>query len=450
MKNRNSQDFVKQIEDALELDTFIPYSRVWVFVKNLQKVEDKIYTLIENGQAEQAVYLYEIFLAGCYGKADEIDDSSGDLGMFFEQLFCGWIEARQEANYDPKQTVNQVLKWMENDDYGFCYDIEKSVVEVFGSNELEIFESIIKSRFDEAYGSTKGKEVIEAYHFPHPVRKNSEILKIIYREKNDTSSYLSLCEKIGITPEDCEQIALLHKSNNYFQEALSWVDKGLQLEQKRNWQYGSSFCLERLKRQLSSLLGNNDYAIKSAWAEYKKYPSVYSYDELMEYVGKKDSGFWHKKAIEVAKKAPLDSAIEILVQKKELGILCQRILTAKDEELEDISHYKTEEAAKALCHKNALAAAKVYCALGMRILKAGKSKYYDVALEHFLKVKTIYIKNNAKQKWSSVVSGIREKHGRKYSFMPFFEELVSGKYPPVKQTFAQMAKKKWDKQTGSQ
>jgi hypothetical protein len=35
---------------------------------------------------ERAVTLYELFLAGCYEKAEELDDSSGGFGMFVEGL----------------------------------------------------------------------------------------------------------------------------------------------------------------------------------------------------------------------------------------------------------------------------------------------------------------------------------------------------------------------------
>jgi hypothetical protein len=43
------------------------------------------------------VTLCETFLAGCNAKAEEIDDSDGELGMFAGGLFCGWIKARQYA-----------------------------------------------------------------------------------------------------------------------------------------------------------------------------------------------------------------------------------------------------------------------------------------------------------------------------------------------------------------
>jgi hypothetical protein len=35
--------------------------------------------LVKNGEAERAVGLYKMFLSGCYEKAEEIDDSGGNL-----------------------------------------------------------------------------------------------------------------------------------------------------------------------------------------------------------------------------------------------------------------------------------------------------------------------------------------------------------------------------------
>lgn len=182
-------------------------------------------------------------------------------------------------------------------------------------------------------------------------------------------------------------------------------------------------------------MGNNNYAVESAWADFKKYPSEYNYDELMKYVGGKDINSWHNKTIEEAKKSPLDSTIELFIKTKELDFLAGRILTAKREELENISHYTMEKAAEALLDKNSIAAARIYCAMGMWILNLGKSKYYNIALEHFLKVKSIYTKNNSKEEWLSIARHIREKHARKYSFIPDFEKLVSGKYPPPRESF---------------
>jgi hypothetical protein len=100
-KRKKSDPLVSVLEHALDLGEFIPYDRSWDFVRSLEDVKHQIDALVKDEQAERAVSLYEIFLSGCYEKADEIDDSGGSLGMFFEDLFCAWIIARQKANYDP-------------------------------------------------------------------------------------------------------------------------------------------------------------------------------------------------------------------------------------------------------------------------------------------------------------------------------------------------------------
>jgi len=167
----------------------------------------------------------------------------------------------------------------------------------------------------------------------------------------------------------------------------------------------------------------------------------------MKYVAKKDANIWHNKAMQEAKIAPLKLVIELFIKIKESSILANRILSVKHEELENISHYVTEKAAEVLLKKNSMAAAKIYRALGMRILNSKKSKYYSIALDHFLKVKSIYIKNNSKEDWLSIVKYIRQNHARKYSFIADFEKLVSGIYPSPQKSFEQRARLRWEKQT---
>ena len=166
----------------------------------------------------------------------------------------------------------------------------------------------------------------------------------------------------------------------------------------------------------------------------------------MKYAAKKDIDNWHNKAIEEAKISPLKSTIELFIKTKELDILADRILSVKHEELENISHYVIEKAAKVFHDKNSMAAAKIYRAMGMRILDSKKSKYYNTALEHSLKVKSIYIDNNSEEEWLSIVKYIRENRARKYSFITDFKKLVSGIYPSSQKSFAQRARKRWEKQ----
>lgn len=447
MASQNKTDpLISVIEEALDLGEFVSYKEAWGFIRNLKNVKEKIDGLLKKVQAKRCVPLYEVFLSGCYEKADEIDDSSGNLGMFFEELFCSWIKARQKAGYTDEETVHNILKWMDNDRYGFCYNIEKNLVTVLNRKGLSLFENSIQSRFNEAFSLVKSEGIRRIYDYPYAVRQNADILKVIYIAKKDIESYLSFCEKIGTTPKDCENIAKIHKEKRCFQDALMWVDKGLELERKDNWPNESSWNLLKLRRELFKKLGRKEDAFESAWSAFKEHPSEYAYDEMMKYVSKKDRKHWHKKAIEEVKKASLPAIIKLCTKTKEWEILAESINAAKHEELEAIGHYTTEKAAQKLEKKYPIEAAKIYRALGMRIVKAKKSKYYWIALDHLLKAKRLYSENACQEEWLSLVENIRRDHYHKYSFIGDFEKIVSGRYPEYLESFEERTRKRWEKQ----
>jgi hypothetical protein len=86
-KRKTREDLAGAIEAALRLGEFISYNRSWSFVRELEEVKGLLKGLLAGGQADRATDLFGIFLAGCYEKAGEVDDSGGNLGMFFQDLF---------------------------------------------------------------------------------------------------------------------------------------------------------------------------------------------------------------------------------------------------------------------------------------------------------------------------------------------------------------------------
>lgn len=267
---KTRERLVAAIERALDLGEFISYKRSWDFVHGLEDIKHKIDALVKGGNAGRAVGLYEIFLSGCYEKADEIDDSSGSLGMFFENLFCAWINARQKTQYDPEETVNNILRWMENDDYGFCHDIEKNVVKTLNKKSVKLFETSIRSRFEKAFAMAEIAKCKQIFDYPWEVRKNVSVLKVIYVETKDISAYLAICEKTGTTPTDCENIAILYKKKRKYQNALSCIEKGLKLEKKDRWGDQAGMGLKELQQDLLKKLGRQEDAFDPAWAEFKR------------------------------------------------------------------------------------------------------------------------------------------------------------------------------------
>ena len=79
----------------------------------------------------------------------------------------------------------------------------------------------------------------------------------------------------------------------------------------------------------------------------------------------------------------------------------------------------------------------------LRIVEAKKSKYYDAALGHFEKARDILTKQEQAGEWQNLVGEVRERHGRKSSFMPGFERLVEGYRSGDEPSFLDRARKKW-------
>jgi len=139
----------------------------------------------------------------------------------------------------------------------------------------------------------------------------------------------------------------------------------------------------------------------------------------------------------------LSSLIELWLEHKEFDRLVSRLHRITDDELEDLSHYRTEPLARKLERSHPDVSARVYRALCMGIVNAGKSKYYDAALGHIERAKKCYTKANLDADWQAVIADVRKRHFRKKGFMAGFEDIVTNAPKQVEPSFLDRAKARW-------
>ncbi len=430
------------IETALVPGSFISYKAAWSFMDDVQEVANELDKVIES-EPERAAGLYETFIAACHEKADEIDDSSGDFGMLVDDLFRGWINARQAARADGDETAKSLLAWMEDDPYGFCYDLYREAVKVLDKDGLDVFTRHVRVKFETAAKS--GNDDKEG--FPDYARRRwGGVLKTLLAAQRNVDAYIVLCEETGLGADECKAIAEMYRSRRRPKEALSWVDRGLEITRSGT---GISFAdheLREMKRALLAKLGREGDALESAWAEFQEHPSTFRYEELMRYVPAKERKAWHEKAMEASEEGDLSSQIDLWLEQKESDRLVARMRKATDEELEDLSHYKTEPLARKLERSHPNIAARVYRALAMRIVNAGKSKYYDAAIDNLAHAKKCYAKAGLGRDWEALVADVRERHYRKKGFIAGFAQIVSDAPKHVEPTFLERAKRRWPRE----
>jgi uncharacterized Zn finger protein len=429
------------MEKALAPGSFISYKAAWSFVDDVQEVANELEKIIES-EPERAARLYESFIAACHEKAEEIDDSSGSFGMLVEELFRGWIGARQAAGADRDETAKSLLAWMEDDPYGFCHDLDREAVKVLDEEGLAAFALQVRGRIEAAAKSAKDEKASSSERTRH---RWGEVLKTILAAQRDTDGYIALCEERGLGVEECKTIAHMYRSKKRPAEALSWVEHGLEIARSSSPRPFADHELGEMKRDLQAKLGHGRDAFESAWVEFERHPSTFSYKTLMRYTPAGEKKAWHEKAMEASEKGDLSLQIELWLEKKEINRLVERLRRATDEELERLSHFTTEPAARKLERSHPEVAARVYRALAMRVVNAGKSKYYDAALDNLEKARKCYVKGKIESEWAGLVAYIRERHSRKSGFMADFERIASGAPKPTEQTFLERAKKRWPK-----
>jgi uncharacterized Zn finger protein len=332
---------------------------------------------------------------------------------------------------------------MDDDPYGFCYQLEKDAAKVFDKAGLAAFEKQIRARFDAAATSMPAPGESSRRNPDYQRRRCGDILRTVYLAQKNVDAYVALGEATELTAQDCHALVTMLVSRRKPAEALSWVERGLALDKKNPHGSIAGHDLAHLKRDVLTRLGRGNEALDAAWAEYRAHPSKYSYEDLMKYVPKPERLAWHEKAIEAAKGTDLQSLIELLLETKETERLAALVRQSRDAAIEEVSHYATEPAAKKLERTHPDVAARLWCAQGMRVVKAKKSKYYDAALANFERARRCYEKAGLVADWHRVVSKVRSEHHRKTGFISGFEEIVAGSGPSEKPSFLERAKARW-------
>jgi len=273
-------------------------------------------------------------------------------------------------------------------------------------------------------------------------------LRTLYVAQKDITSYIALTQETELTAGDCRAIGSLLVTRRKAAEALAWIDRGIQLDEKTPYGSSARHDLAKLKRELLIKLGRGHEAIEAVWAEYIKYPSTCTYGNLIKLVPRAERAEWHEKAMEATADADLHLLIELLLATKEMERLADLVRQTDDVELEDLSHYTAEPVAKKFEKSHPDLAARLWRAQGMRIVNAGKSKYYTAALSNFLRAKRGFERAGLTAQWEATVAQVRADHRRKSGFMLGFEHVVAGGAPREEPSFLERAKARWNKQQG--
>lgn len=222
-----------------------------------------------------------------------------------------------------------------------------------------------------------------------------------------------------------------------------WVERGRALGREKPFWCGSVYDLDKFRRELLTRLGRQNEALEDAWAEFREYPSKFTYDDLMKFVPKAERRQWHEMALNAAMGADLDSLLELFIHTEEIERVAELVRGSSDEAFEKVSHYATEPAAEGLEKIHPDLAARLWRAQGMRIVNAKKSKYYDAALSNFERARDCYQRAGLAAEWEQTVGRVCTAHYRKTGFIDGFRAVIARTRQSDRPSFLELAKARW-------
>lgn len=413
----NSHTLEHAIERALRPGDFIRRGASRSFLAQLERVRKRIECRVE-ADPDDASRLFDTFVAACHSKADELDDSYGDFSTFVESLFVGWARADAATGRDAVDFARAVCDWIERDPYGFCSRLERELAPALNEAQCRSLTEEVEARV-----TASSREQCDASLQEYQRKRWIDVLRHCAIVQNNVRGYLELC---GGEPDasDCEAIAGMLERSGDLERAMAWVERGLQLEASRTFR--ARCALEKRQRELRRRLGRFEEALAEAKASFSKAPNEVDFEAILEFSPGEQRAANRADAVAICADAPLRVALRMLLGLGETARLSILVDAATLEELEELSHTTTEPVAKRLREDSPQLAAKIRLALAQRIVNAGKSKYYGVALRHLEFVRDAYRDAKRTREWELLIEELQRRHRRKVRLFPGLKRLASG------------------------
>ncbi|MFH0799650.1 MAG: hypothetical protein V2A66_05665 [Pseudomonadota bacterium] len=428
-----------RISKALDLGCFISWNEGSEFIGELEEVHRGLVTLAKS-RPREALGCFEIFLAGCLVKGNEVDDSSGGLGMFLEEIFQSWARCCSSAGMKPADFLRKIAHWMQVDDIGFCCDLERTIIPALSSEYRSALRHSLEQRLLEK--PSNGMPEPERSRLLSQYRYDLSTLKKLLISTNNTTAIIEAGDRYGFTLEDCLALATAFSSRGQPKRALEWAERGLKCNDDRS---GQEYKLEQLRRQLMIKTGRRSDAIQEAWKKFEQFPAIHSFKDVLACASRSDKSELTNKALILFEKADLQHAIEAFHELKQTDCLVRRIERAKNADLKQLFYSTAITTAKSIAKKFPSQTARLYVTQALAILDARKAKAYHHAHDYLYEAKTLMERAGEKELWDKLVKDIRHEHRLKSSFIPGFEEIAADRGPIRPPSFMERISSKLDR-----
>lgn len=400
----------KEISAIKRGTKFIDYRESGPFCDILYAISEKTNKYLVTQAPDLAVKLCQSFIDMDGKLFERVDDSHGDLGGFYYQLFGVLDKALPLSSLSPSAIVDYIISIYSNDDYGHRSAIINKLNHVLTPEVIEQFKQLLPEPSNDTLSQRDGKVEWEIFQIH---AKQLLIHKKIADKEKNIDRYIRLCQLTGI--DDKNRCDIASRLNHQFQseQAIKWLE-GIPET--------SMLILDKytLLQEAYQLEGDKDKEKSLIWTRFERYMNSKDYLAYLSFTSGNETQKTKEKVYKMVTNAEsIEKGIAFFQDVGEIDAI-ETLFLSRLEEVNS-SDYSFYRKLSTYLNKNEkpLAAVLMRRLLVSQVLDSARSKYYRYAISDLSQAEKFSV---SVQNWKNhlthqeYLAFLKEKHPRKYSF----------------------------------
>ncbi len=391
----------------------------------------------QQGDGNNALVVLEAMTEAYVESWMNLNGSSGDSGMIFEEFDAAWTEAVLNAELtSPEQEDFQarLQQWQDEvEEYGIDTAFAMSLAALEQGWEYPPLRRVLEGNITEQ-GAWDGEP---PYYADDLARIRLDILErqghdreylYLAQAEGQTEHYLIGLVRLGrieeavakartriTTSEQALAVAKVLREHGALEEALQIVQAGLKLTGHYKYE------LATWTSELAQGMGRQEAALEARVAAFQANPSLRDYIKVQELAGEE---CWSTVRPELL--AELNQHDGFLAADAKVDIfLHENLLDLAIAAVENLHSYQSEPVQRvmdvAIAQRPDWVIANA-CRRAESIINEGKAKYYHHAIEWLGKARTAYLQSGRQDEWKTYRAQLMQQHGRKYKLMGMLKQ----------------------------
>jgi uncharacterized Zn finger protein len=417
-------------------------------VEGMQKLCQQAAQFTQNGDGNNALLILEGITQEYLEHWEMLDDSDGELGMFFEVLGEHWAEALLMAELDNKQRMKwakRLANWQHKvSKYGIDDGFQLAVLAAKEGWDDPIIQQVLQGnihaweRLDPDDDDDDNQvSYRESDLFYELIRLRLNVLEW----QGNTQAFLYLAQAAGYGLRYAHMLVLtgqIAQAVDIGLHQLTTADEGLRLAEVLYQQHAEDAAFQIAEhgltlakphiylatwlRDTARKHGNIPLARQAALAAFYDSPAKSSYFAIQDL----SSDTWETTRPQLL--SFLRKSNEIYVESQIAIFLYEGLIDDAIAALGKVSYYASQQVfdqvlAAAVNHRPDWVI-KTGISLAERPIEEGKAKYYDEAVQRLAFVKQAYQAQNNIAGWQAYVDDLKDRHGRKYKLMGLLQRIA--------------------------